>query len=115
MALFADGGSASAPVAGGGASTATSLTRCKPVAVEGHGAARGTIEVRGEPQRRGLAAAGGADDAEEFAWPHLQIEILEDGLATELQRRGIERDHSPTEASRPGHTTSAAFLRKPNV
>ena len=30
------------------------------------------IEAGREPQRRGLAAAGGADDAEEFAGPHLE-------------------------------------------
>jgi hypothetical protein len=44
------------------------------------------VETGRQTQRRGLAAAGGADDAEEFARPDAEAEILDDGLAAELQR-----------------------------
>ena len=55
------------------------------LAVEIHLAAGRLVEPCRQPQRRGLAAAGGADDAEEFAGPDAEAEILDDGLAAELR------------------------------
>ena len=62
------------------------------LAVEIHLAAGRLIEPGGQPQRRGLAAAGGADDAEEFAGPHAKAQILDDGLAAEFERDIGKRD-----------------------
>ena len=56
------------------------------LAVESHLAAGRLVEPGRQPQRRGLAAAGGADDAEEFAGSDAEAEILDDGLAAELER-----------------------------
>ena len=52
----------------------------------------GRYRPAGEPQRRGLAAAGRADDAEEFAGTDLEVELLDDRLAAETERRAGEGD-----------------------
>jgi hypothetical protein len=60
--------------------------------IEGDGAAGRTIEAGREPQCSGLAATRGADDAEEFAGTHLEIEIFDNGLAAKPKGRAVERD-----------------------
>src|SRR5207249_4975206 len=62
------------------------------LAVEIHPAAGRLVEPCRQTQRRGLAAAGGADDAEEFAGPHAETQGFDDGLAAELQRDRVKRD-----------------------
>ena len=62
------------------------------LAVEGDLAAGRLIEAGREPQRGGLAAARGADDAEEFAGPHVKAEILDNGLAAKPKRRAVKGD-----------------------
>src|SRR6185312_3294126 len=62
------------------------------LAVEIHLAAGRLIQTCCQTQRRGLAATGGADDAEEFARPHPEAEIFDDGFAAELQRHRVKAD-----------------------
>jgi hypothetical protein len=44
------------------------------------------IEAGCQPERGGFAAAGSADDAEEFAGPDAEVQTLDDGLASQHQR-----------------------------
>jgi hypothetical protein len=72
------------------------------LAVEIHLAACRLIEPRRQPQRRGLAAARRPDDAEEFAGPHAEAQILDDGLAAEFERDLRKRDLRPRKARTRG-------------
>ena len=69
--------------------------RAHRLAVECDIAGGRLIQAGGEAQRGGLAAAGRADDAEEFAWLHVEAEIVDDGLATEIERDMRKRDLRP--------------------
>jgi hypothetical protein len=71
--------------------------------VKRHAAAGRLIESGRQPQRRGLAAARGADDAQEFARIYIKADVFEDRLATERECHVGKRDLRSlgTEQSRP--------------
>ena len=62
---------------------------------DGHGAAVGDLEPGGDAQRRGLAAAGWAEEADQLALADLEVEPLEgDGGTEGLADPGVgERAH----------------------
>jgi len=62
------------------------------LAVEIHSSTGRLVEAGRQTQRGGLAATGGADDAEEFAGPDPKTQILDDGLAAEDECDPVKRD-----------------------
>ena len=58
--------------------------RQRILAVERHLAGIGPVEARDDPQQRGLAGAGRAEQRQQFAVADLQIDVVERGEGAEL-------------------------------
>jgi hypothetical protein len=70
-------------------------------AVDEHAAFVGALEARDDVHQRGLAAAGGPDDGDEFAVGHRERETVDDGQAT---RVGVGALLDPADVDLSGHS-----------